>query len=296
MKLEADFQEDYFEKSIARSQTEILSAQAPVKQILHSILAELYWQYYDINRWQILQRSETKDFVNDDIKTWDFTKLVAACMENYALSLADKDLLKKTSLSSFSEIIIKQKDSEKFRPTLFDFLAHRAIDFYASAEAGLTKPANTFLLDKPDYFSASNDFAAFAIVSPDTLSFEYQTLKLYQEVIAMHVLDKDPTALVDVELDRLAFVHGNSTLPEKDSLYLAALYKLESRYKNHPSSTEVAYQIARVLDEEQISTIFYHAEIESENRIIPESHVWDKRQAIEVCEAAISRFPDSFGA
>jgi uncharacterized protein YfaS (alpha-2-macroglobulin family) len=295
MKLEADFQEDYFEKSIARTQTEIVSAKAPVKQILHSILAELYWQYYQSNRWKILQRSETKGLVSDDIKTWDFTKLVAACMHNYAFSLTDKDLLKFTTLSSFSEIILKQKDSEKFRPTLFDFLAHRAIDFYTSAEAGLTKPANTFLLDKPDYFSASNDFAAFAIVSPDTLSFEYQALKLYQEVIAMHVLDKDPTALVDVDLERLAYVHGNSTLPLKDSLYLAALYKLESRYKNHPSSTEVAYQIAsQLISHDEEATPYYEEEVPVQS--IPDSHKWDKKQAIEVCEAAISRFPDSFGA
>ena len=50
MNLEADFGEDYFEKSIERTRLDIQSAKAPVKQILHSILAELYWDYYQENR------------------------------------------------------------------------------------------------------------------------------------------------------------------------------------------------------------------------------------------------------
>jgi hypothetical protein len=133
MKLEADFQEDYYENSIARTRLEIQSAQAPVKQILHSILAELYWRYYQNNRWQVSGRSVTANFVFDDIKTWDLKKLVTASTENYALSLTDKNLLKATALSTYDEILIKQKNSQKLRPTLFDFLAHRAIDFYTSS-------------------------------------------------------------------------------------------------------------------------------------------------------------------
>ena len=44
MKLEADFQEDYLENSIGRTLLEVQSAKAPVKQILHSMVAELYWR------------------------------------------------------------------------------------------------------------------------------------------------------------------------------------------------------------------------------------------------------------
>ena len=296
MKLEADFEEDTYEKSIARTRLEIQTAKAPVKQILHSILAQLYWQYYQNNRWQILGRSETSNFANDDIKTWDVKKLVAACMENYTLSLNNKELLKSTPISAYSEILTKQKDSEKFRPTLFDFIAHRAIDFYSSSEAGLTKPANSFLIDKADYFASSEEFTAFIISSPDTLSFEYQAIKLMQEVVKTHLTDKDPTALIDAELERLSFVHDKSILPGKDSLYLAALFKLESRFKNHPSSTEVAYAIASQLISSEAEPNPYLDGNSESPKSTSETHKWNKKQAIEICEAAISRFPDSFGA
>ena len=295
MKLESDFEEDYFEKSISRTQLEIQSAEAPVKQILHSILAELYWRYYQNNRWQILSRTETSDFISDDIKTWDIKKLVTVCMENYSLSLKNKELLKNTPVSSYSEILEKQKDSEKYRPTLFDFLAHRAIDFYSSSEAGLTKPSNTFLMDKAEYFDPSAGFAALAITSSDSLSFEFQTLKLWQEVIEFHSSDKNPTALIDAEIERLSFVHEKSILPEKDSLYLAVLNNLEAFNKNHPSSTEIAFEIASLLNGDESTALPFDDEDQAV-QAVSEAKKWDKKKAIEVCEAAISRFPDSFGA
>ena len=295
MKLEADFGEDYFEKSIERTRLDIQSAKAPVKQILHSILAELYWDYYQENRWKILGRSETANFEPDDIKTWDLKKLVDACFENYTKSLSDKELLKTTAISTIDSILIKQANSEKFRPTLFDFLVHRAIDFYSSREAGITKPAITFLMDKAEYFSPSAGFASLEIISPDPFSFEFQALKLYQEIIGFHLGDKNPEALIDAELQRLSFVHEKSVLPEKDSLYLEALYKLESRFTNHPSSTEVSYAIATQLQGEIEEIIPYLSQEQPVNPI-SEKKKWDKKKAIDVCNAAISRFPESYGA
>ncbi len=295
MKLEADFQEDYYEKAIERAQLEAQSAQAPVKQILHSIVAELYWRYYQNNRWKILDRSETANLEQKDIRTWDLKKLVSACMENYSLSLTDKDLLKQTALSSYSDILIKQDDSQKFRPTLFDFLAHRAIDFYSSPDAGLTKPANTFLMDKANYFGASDQFSSLKINSPDEFSFEFQALKLYQETVRLHLEDTDPTALIDADLERLSFVHEKSTLPEKDSLYLAALARLENQFKNHPSSTEVAYQIAAQLNNDNAQAVPFDDK-SSTNLVLSNITKWNKKLALETCMAAINRFPDSFGA
>jgi uncharacterized protein YfaS (alpha-2-macroglobulin family) len=296
MKLEADFQEDYYENAIERTELEIQSAKAPVKQILHSIVAELYWRYYQNNRWQIHERSETSNFLPGDLKTWDLKKIVSTCMENYAASLSDKDLLKNTVLSSYSEILIKQEDSEKFRPTLFDLLAHRAIDFYSSSDAGLTKPAPTFLMDNADFFGSSTEFSALKIISPDAFSFEFQTLKLYQEVVNLHLNDKDPTALIDADLERLSFVHSKSTLPEKDSLYLSALYQLENKYPNHPSSTEVAWKIAVQLNSDGDQEVIPYKGQSTSVQAISEKNKWDKKRAFEICQAAITRFPDSFGA
>lgn len=295
MMLEADFKEDYFEKAIERTQLEIQSAKAPVRQILHSMTAELYWRYYQRNRWKILDRSQTVNFDNTDLKTWDLKKIVSACMEHYEASLSDKELLQKTALTVFDEILIKQKDSQKFRPTLYDLLVHRAIDFYSSSDAGLTKPADTFQINKAGYLSPADQFASLNIASPDSFSFEYQTLKLYQEAILFHLKDSDPDPLIDVDLERLSYIGQKSIHPEKDSLYLAALRHLEEQYKNHPASTEVAFRIAGQLNGDDEQVILF----EDAPNSLPEisaAKKWNKKKAVEICQAAIDRFPDSFGA
>jgi uncharacterized protein YfaS (alpha-2-macroglobulin family) len=295
MKLEADFQEEFYQTAIERTKAEILQAKTPEKQILNSILAELYWRYFQNNRWNILDRGETAGFIPDDMATWDARKLVSACMENYAQSLTDKDLLKKLPVSSFTEMLIKQEDSEKYRPTMFDFLAHRAIDFYRSSDAGLTKPANSFSMNSAGFLNNASEFAAMNLVSPDEFSFEFQALKLYQEVVNLHLNDADPTALIDADLERLSFVHQKSSLPEKDSLYFSALEQMEIRYKNHPSSTEISSQMAVQLNIDEGDVEPYSDEITTFQTIQPFKK-WDKKRAVDICKAAIDRFPGSFGA
>ncbi len=294
MKLEADFQEDFYKTAIERTKAEIAQAKSPNKQILSSILAELYWRYFQNNRWNILNRSETANFVPDDLATWDARKLVAASMENYAQSLTDKDLLKKLPISSFSEILIRQEDSEKFRPTLFDFLAFRAVEFYSSNDAGLTTPANSFSINNQQYFNPTAEFTKLNINSPDSFSFDFHALKLLQKIIALHQNDTEPTALIDANLSRLNLVHDKSTLPEKDSLYLAALTELQNQYSNHEASAEIAWYIAQLLNGDDPEIIPYNGE-NTEGQPINHEKKWNKKKAVEICQEAISRFPESFG-
>ena len=293
MKLEADFQEDFYKTAIERTKSEITQAKSPNKQLLSSILAELYWRYFQNNRWNILNRSETANFVPDDLATWDARKLIAACMENYAQSLADKDLLKNFPITNFSEILIKQESSEKYRPTLFDFLAFRAVDFYSSNDAGLTAPANSFSINNKQYFSSITDFIKLNITSSDTFSFDFHALKLLQEIIALHQYDAEPTALVDADLSRLNFVHDKSTLPKKDSLFLVALTQLQNHYSNHEASAEIAWHKAQLLNGD--AEMIPYNENDAENKTENSEKKWNKKKAVEICNETISRFPESFG-
>ncbi|HLN73979.1 MAG TPA: alpha-2-macroglobulin family protein, partial [Prolixibacteraceae bacterium] len=294
LNLEGSFMEDHYKVTIERTLQDLRWAKAPVKQILHSIVADLYWKYYQENNWRILDRTVTVNFEQNDLYTWDLRKIVSACMEHYALSLTDKDLLKNTPISSFAEILDKKEDSEKYRPTLFDFLAYRAIDLYASYEAGLTRPAITFLIDDPAYLSSHNQFAKLNIASPDSFSFEWQALKLYQEVIGIHLKDADPTALIDADLKRLSFVHQKSTLADKDSLYLNALHQLDNQFKAFSSESEIAYAIASQLTGDNHAISPYNDE--EAPAIIPEAKKWDRKKAVEICQAAIDRYPGTLGA
>lgn len=286
MKITGDIEEEFLEKIIADTEKSITDSKFPVRNILHSMIAEIYWNYYQTNRWKFLNRTGIQGTPSDDIRTWDLRTIVTKCMEHYRLSLNEPGNLKNIAVNQFDAILVKHPETRILRPTLYDFLAHRAIEFYLSSESGLTQPASKFLVNNTSYFTDAKDFASLNIATPDKFSFEYQAVILLQELLAMHVSDKDPSALVDADLKRLNFIHDRCVLPEKDSLYLAALMRLESRYKDHQSSTDVSYEIANQL-------------IQNANDykpLVSESHKWDLKEAKQIAEAAINRFPDTQGA
>lgn len=130
LKLKADFEENFIESTVSDLKAEIEVAEAPAKQMLHSILADVYWRYYQRNRYKFLERTTIADPDLSDIQTWDLKTLSDAVIDNYIASLEQKDLLLQANLSDFDVVMDIAKGSKNYRPTLYDFLAFRAVDFF----------------------------------------------------------------------------------------------------------------------------------------------------------------------
>ena len=80
----ANYVEEYSHQKIIKQVTEeIDSTSFPANAILKSILANIYWQYYQNNRWRYQQRTETVNFDNDDFETWDLPRLIREIVKNY---------------------------------------------------------------------------------------------------------------------------------------------------------------------------------------------------------------------
>ena len=60
-------EENAFVKNLDKLKTEASTASFPVKQILHSMLGEMYWQYYQNNRYRFNNRTEVKATDDKDI-------------------------------------------------------------------------------------------------------------------------------------------------------------------------------------------------------------------------------------
>lgn len=284
--LRSKFEEDYISKTLSEIKEELQTAQSPEKQILHSMLAELYWNFYQQNRYRILDQTETRDVNEDDIHTWDLKKVITACIANYQASLEDAKSLQSIAIGNFDPILINLSDARNLRPTLYDFIVQRAIKFFGDSEAGLTQPAQQFLLDSPNYFQPAASFSELSILTSDTLSFEYQAIRLLQQVIRFHLKDAAPEALVDADLERLNYVYDHCILPEKDSLLLSALLNLETRYADNPVSSDIRYRIAKL----------YLASGNTYQPLVSDAHKWDIRKASEIAQLAIKQYPGSFGA
>jgi len=286
IKLQSDFEENAITKSINEIEIELQTAKFPIKPILHSALAELYWTYYQSNRYSILERTQTVNFKQTDIETWDLRKITAAVIANYRTSLQNAQELKNIEIKQFDAILEKGNEKGKFRPTLFDFLSHRAIDFYSTEESELTLANDAFELTNKMFFSDSKSFVNLKFSSKDSLSFKYYTIKLLQDLTYFHLNDKTPDALIDVELKRLDYVHKESIMPYKDSLYLQALLQLEKKYSDIAISTEISYRIARQ----------YESKGGKYNPLISQQYKWELKTALTYCETAIQKFPQSEGA
>ena len=286
IKLNSDYEEDPLLKNINDVEAEIKTAVFPVKPVLYSILAELYFNYYQNNRYNILGRSQVVDFEQKDIQAWDTRKILAEIIADYRKSLHNPQELKAININIYDAIIVKGNASRMFRPTLYDFLAHRAIDFFMKEDYYLTLPADHFELNNAEYFLPSQQFAKLNIKSKDSLSLNYYAINLLQDLVEFHFNDKNPEALIDVELKRLKFVYSKNTIPDKDEHYLQALIKLGKKYINDSMSAELSYNIAQQ----------FINRADEYNPIVSQDNKWDMKTALEYYENAIKRFPLSYGA
>ena len=246
----------------------------------------MYSRYYQANRYRLLNRTPGAIVSPDDIKTWDLRIIMTAIIYHDNASLEHDAILKITPLDGFEPIVDSAKNSRNFRPTLYDFIAHRAADFFENDESGLIQPAEHFEIDRADYFQPAAAFAKLDIPAKDSLSLKYLALLILQDLVAFHLKDADPLALIDVDLERLKFVHQNSVVAEKDSLMIDALKQLEDKYKDHPGSADISYELA----------LEYYTEGQLYNPLEPDGHRWDRKRAEEICERVVKQFPGTDGA
>ena len=109
------------------------------KSILRVLEAQLLQNRYNQNRWQIAQRSTTVNYIKTDIDTWNADDFHKAITHLYYSALQPVDVLQTVSLERYNPIIIKG-NARNLRPTLYDLLAHIALDYFKSGDAYLTKP------------------------------------------------------------------------------------------------------------------------------------------------------------
>lgn len=282
---------------IQSTKKDITDTPEPVRSVLQSVLAEIYWRYYQQNRNKFYQRTTVSrtpadladkssvpaNPATDDPRTWDARRLFFEITAAYEASLKNTDLLQKTSLTAY-DVILDRGDVETrpLRPTLFDVLAHRAISYFQNTEPDILKPVFRFDLDQPSYLAGPEAFAKLPLTTRDSLSGRFHALRIYQQLIAQHLLDADPRALADVDNLRLQFVYTYCVIPDKDSLYRRTLEQQIVRYKGKsPAEADYLYQLSRHLANQDYQPRPF-------TRIARPS---DRKQAAEIARDLIKRYP-----
>lgn len=280
-------EEDAQLKIINNFKNEIEKSEFPTKNILESILANLYWQYFNQNRWQFYRRTQTEEKVStEDFRTWDLQTLFNEIDIHYKKSLQNGSMLQLEPLSKYDDILNIQKDSKIYRPTLFDFLNHEALDFYKTNETHITKPSYKFEINNHELLGDAETFAKIKLESKDSTSLQLNALKIYQDLIKFHINDKEPFALATINIERLQFVNQHATFSDKEYLLLNTFMTESESLK--------AEEICGLYDFE-IASIYYQQSQQYQS-ITKEENRWKAKEAYDLCNKILNEFPKSKGA
>ncbi|MCP4157330.1 MAG: hypothetical protein GY757_56995 [bacterium] len=260
-------------------ENELNESTYPVKPVLHSMLAQLYWKFYRENRYLYLVRPKiAKKFKSHDIRTWKLKQIVDKVTRHYIKSLDNPAKAKETQLGIIEDIITKGNVNRRFSPYLYDFLAHRAIDFFMNVEAGLPSPIEQAPLSNPAYLGKTGNFSKLELKPGTGFVFHFHALKYLQELVRFHQKTGNREALLNAELKRLKLVFDHADFTHKKEIYLERLQEMMPLYKNNPAAADIAYQMA-----------LFH-----EKNRPPSAAV--KQKMYKLCKDAVTNFPGSPGA
>ena len=244
MTFQSYLEENALQAIISRLRADINKSVYPVKPVLQSVLAEMYWKYYQQYRYQFSQRSRLAK-PDTDFTKWDLQTIITETSHLYKLSLHDAEREQATPISVLNGVLDGDTSTRYLRPTLYDLLLQRAFEFYLADEPAINKPKMPFSLNDPAFFSDSRTFSEIPVKTTDTASTWYQGIKLLQEGTAFHLKMDQQEALADMDLQRLRFLFGKSAVEHKDSLYLAALHGITARFAQKPISAEALVMIGQ---------------------------------------------------
>ena len=194
--------------------------------ILHSMIAEMYNNYYMQNRWIVNQRTELAGYVPEDIREWTSNLFQDKIKQELTQSLQPARLLQQTPVSQYNLILTKGKDTPELRPTLYDFLAFRAIDIQPSDKwyedliaFRRTQPEKkALLLDELDYSQYKYD-----IQSTNTNEYRNTLDSLY------NVYGKEPFAaeirIAEMNLLQRERYQGNKAHQDSIQAFIYSLCK-----------------------------------------------------------------------
>lgn len=271
--LEGNIEGNKPEEKITRMQAEIAKAPDEMKPVLEAILANWYWHYFQQNRWRFLQRTQTAEPPGEDFTTWDLPRILREIDGHFQQALDAEQQLQEIAIADYDDLLIKGSAPDLYRPTLYDVLAHDALEFYSSGEQAASRAQDAFeLLANSPIFASADEFVAWQPETSDEDSLKLKAVKIFQSLLRFHQDDDDRAAFLDADLLRLKFGNNMAFGEEKAARYKAGLRRFASAHADHEISARALYELAAAI----------HGE-------------GDWVEAHEIASQGLKRFPESVG-
>lgn len=222
-----------------------IDAVQPASAILHSVYASALWGLYQDQHWRIRQRTDIPGDTATDTETWSAARFYRETLASYQRSLQDPDVLTTFRARDYLAVLDTAEYGDLRRPTLYDILADRKIEFLRSC----LEPWN-----RPIEF---DEFAGLAALAPrdEFVNSEFDSghpvgniLNEYANLMRRHVADGCSSCVDAYDLDRLKLAGGQLVAPNKDSLYLKRLTELGAAAEAEVASLALFAKAAHLYD------------------------------------------------
>ncbi len=267
-------------KSITEIDSLLITEHFPTSSILHSLKGDLLEEYFYSNQWKIRNRTQVSS-PSPNIEEWDIATLLKATRNEYLLSIANKDSLQRTVLADFKPLLNYAEETAFLQPTLYDFLAFRALKKLRNSIYNNISTASKQSLDERFLSLPSK----FALLNIDSTYQNAVVLSVYQELTKSQLKREHIDALVYTTLERFKYIKENAQLPEKEHAYQLALQQLADSYPTSTETASVWYEIA--LNHYNKGGLY--------NRKTDDNR-WERKKALEICSKTIEKYPNTYGA
>ena len=210
------------------------SSAGVIQSILYSMAADLNFRYYLNNENKI--NNNTVEFSSDKAE-WNKLKYLNHIQNLFQKSLNNVDRLKLSEISQFKNLLIFDKHTDLSRPSLYNFLAHRAINFYTDI---LLKEKESNSLAKIKMIPIKS----FMIYARQESSLLDELLKLYQDVLKFNQVNQHIYAYVQTNLERMKFYNALIYSANDNRHYLSSLVRFLKEFDDHPASALIARDLS----------------------------------------------------
>ena len=150
------------------------------------LLARWYWNFFQENRWRFLQRTQVDQAPGDDPLTWDLPRILGEIDRHFSAALAAAEQLRTVPVKDWDGLLQPGTLPDEYRPTLYDFVAKEALEFYQAGEQGGNKAESAFELtaDGP-VFGTREEFLALEAGGRETAEPLVKAIRLVSGTAAL---------------------------------------------------------------------------------------------------------------
>ena len=249
--------------------------------LLHEEIAKAYADYLSDNEWRIRENLPIDgDISKVEMKYWDKESFKTRINQHYDEALKPVEALKKAKTEDFMVLYENKNNNEdyiNYEASLFEFMFHRVAKYYQEQAN-----ADDAEGDTEKWWLPAKDF-----VKADLGDFDnplVKCLKIYQELIAYNLKEKNEDVLIYNDFKRFEFVNNTLGILLHYTQYQAAMENLKMQHKDNPLSAEITALMARNLMNQY------------ENNVEDSTYFDNYKKAKTMCEEAIAKFPKSKGA